>query len=244
MFYLNQVLDKYQVFLYLFYQTIYRFVHISSGDINFILLPLLLFMGMLTVLTPCFISMFPIVFTYVNSKTNKSLNTLIFVLGIVTSIFITFLLSNFINLYSFVYNLPLLSALILIIVSLNLMKILDFSLISIIFYSRLGGIIKVNLIFQNYVMGLVIGLGSTPCNTSIIVLVVFILKHTSNTLYLLCYLFTYLFGCFFILLVILNLKMINSHLKFLILFWNSFIPLSGSLLFICSLVSLLRTSFL
>lgn len=244
MFYLNQVLDKYQVFLYLFYQTIYRFLRISSGDINFALFPLLVSMGILTVLTPCFISMFPILFTYINSTTHKTVNILIFIFGIMNSILITFLISSSINLYSFFYHLPLISSLILIVVALNLMKIVEFSLISKIFYSRLDWIIHFNINLQSYFMGLVIGLGSTPCNTSIIVLLVFLLKHTNNTLYLSFYLFTYLFGCFLILLVILNLKIDKYYFTSLILLWNSFIPLSGSLLFICSLLLLLRKSFL
>ena len=92
MFYLTQILDKYQVFLYLLYNNIYQFLRINYSSANFFFIPVFICMGILTVLTPCFISMFPILITYINSTKNQVFNNALFVLGIISSVLFTCLL--------------------------------------------------------------------------------------------------------------------------------------------------------
>lgn len=246
MFYLTQIFDGYQVFLYLLYNNIYQFLRINDSGTDLILIPLFISMGILTVLTPCFISMFPILITYISSTTNQVLNNALFVLGVISSILFTVLVSNFINLYSFVYKLPILSSLFLICIALNLMQVLDLLFVPEMLYSRLSRIKTLNTNFQSYVTGILIGFASAPCNTSIILLFTFLLKHESSNVFILFDLFVYLFGCFLVLITLLNLKnhFNSSNFYYLNLLWNLIFPLSGSILFIFSLLLFLRKTFL
>nr|YP_010951674.1 Thiol:disulfide interchange protein [Laurencia elata]WMP12613.1 Thiol:disulfide interchange protein [Laurencia elata] len=246
MFYLTQIFDKYQVFLYLLYNNIYQFLRINYSSANFFFIPVFICMGILTVLTPCFISMFPILITYISSTTNQVLNNALFVLGVMSSVFFTLLISNSINLYSFVYKLPILSSLFLICIALNLMQVLDLLFVPEMLYSRLNRIETFNINLQSYITGILIGFASAPCNTSIILLFTFLLKHESNNLFVLLYLFVYLLGCFLVLITLLNLKINfnNSNFYYLTLLWDLIFPLSGSILFIFSLLLFLRKTFL
>ena len=241
---LSQFFDKYQVLLYVFYQNVYEFL---SGTYNFtspVYFFLLIIMGILTVLTPCFVSMLPFLFTYVTSVENQALTNVLFVFGVISSVFLTFLLSNSMSSYTFFYKLPFYSYLILILVSLNFMRILNFSFFTRFFSYPLGKFMTLNVNLGSYIMGIVIGFGSTPCNTSIILIVIFLLKHSPNILILSFYLLLYLLSCFFTLLVILDFKIDNKNFAYFIFLWNSIFPLTGSILFVFSLLSLLRKSFL
>nr|YP_009391573.1 thiol:disulfide interchange protein [Laurenciella marilzae]ARW59717.1 thiol:disulfide interchange protein [Laurenciella marilzae] len=244
MFYLSQMFDKYQILLYLFYQNVYQFLRVSYNGMNFAFATLLISMGIFTVLTPCFISMFPILITYINSTVNQALNNILFIFGVLSSILCTFVLSNSVNLYYFFDKLPILSSLILICVSLNLMQIVNFSFIPQFVYRQLDWINNLNVNLYSYCIGVVIGFGSTPCNTSIILLLTFFLRHANNIIYLSSCLFMYLFGCFLVLLLILNLKISYKNFHYLGLLWNFIFPLSGSMLFIFSLLLFLRQSLL
>nr|ARW60127.1 thiol:disulfide interchange protein [Laurencieae sp.] len=244
MFYLSNLLDQYQIFLYLLYQNTYHFFFANYNSINFVFLIIVFLMGVFTVLTPCFISMFPILITYANLNKSQIFNTTLFIVGVISSTIFIVLLSNFINLYSFFYKLPGLSSLILILVSLNLMQVLNFSFISKLFYSRLDKASNLNMNLQSYFIGILIGISSTPCSTSIILIFTFLLKHIDNIFYLSLYCFVYLLGSFLILLIILNVKINYNKFYLLALLWNLIFPLGGSLMFVFSLLSLLRWSFL
>nr|CRF40048.1 Thiol:disulfi de interchange protein [Laurencia snackeyi] len=246
MFYLTQIFDKYQVLLYLLYNNIYQFLRINYGSANFFFIPLFICMGILTVLTPCFISMFPILVTYIRSTTNQFLNNALFIFGVMTSVLFTLLISNSINLYSFVYKLPILSSLFLICISLNLMQVLDLLFVPQMLYSRLNRIKNLNTSLQTYITGIFIGFASAPCNTSIVLLFTFLLKHSASNIFVLLYLFVYLLGCFLVLIALLNLKINfnNSNFYYLTLLWDLIFPLSGSILLIFSLLLFLRKTFL
>nr|WMP12183.1 dsdD [Laurencia verruciformis] len=246
MFYLTQIFDKYQVFLYILYNNVYQFLRINYSSANFFFIPIFIFMGMLTVLTPCFISMFPILIMYISSTTNQVLNNALFILGVMSSVLLTLFISNSINLYSFVYKLPILSSLFLICIALNLMQVLNLLFVPDILYSRLHRIKALNINLQSYITGILIGFASAPCNTSIILLFTFLLKHESNNVLVLFDLFVYLLGCFLVLITLLSLKtnFNNSHFYYLNLLWDLIFPLSGSVLFIFSLLLFLRKTFL
>nr|ARW68632.1 thiol:disulfide interchange protein [Palisada sp.] len=244
MFYLSDILDKYQIFLFFLYQNVYQFLRSSYTHINFTFIVLLIFMGIFTVLTPCFISMFPILITYTSSNTDKALSKIFIVFGVISSIFFTFLLSNFVSFYSFFDKLPLLSSLALVFVSLNLMQFFNFSFIPQIVYERLHIANVFDINWQSYLAGVLIGFGSTPCNTSIILLLTFLLKNTHNILFLCFYLFTYLLGSCMVLVFFVSFSKLDKNLYYLVWFLDSIFPLSGSLLLIFSLLLFLRKSFL
>nr|WMP11759.1 Thiol:disulfide interchange protein [Laurencia australis]WMP11970.1 Thiol:disulfide interchange protein [Laurencia australis] len=246
MFYSTQIFDKYQVFLYLLYNNIYQFLRINYSSTNFFFIPLFMCMGILTVLTPCFISMFPILVTYINSTTNQVLNNILFILGVMSSVLFTVLISNYINLYFFVYKLPILSSIFLIYIALNLMQVVDLLFVPKMLYSRLNQIENLNTNLQSYVTGTIIGFASAPCNTSIILLFTFLLKHVNSNLFVLFYLFVYLLGCFLVLTTLLNFKIDfnNKNFYYLTLLWDLIFPLSGSILLIFSLLLFLRKTFL
>lgn len=244
MLYLTQISDKYQVFLYILYNNIYQFLRINYSSANFFFIPVFVCMGICTVLTPCFISMFPILITYISSTTNQVLNDALFVLGVMSSVLFTLLISNSINLYFCVYRLPILSSLFLICIALNLMQVLDLLFVPEILYLRLNRIEALNINLQMYITGIFIGFASAPCNTSIILLFTFLLKHESNNVFVSFYLFVYLLGCFLVLITLLSFKINFSNFYYLTLFWDLVFPLSGSILFIFSLLLFLRKTCL
>jgi len=241
MIYLNSVFDQYQELLYLSYQSICKLLFISYSDLNLLFFFLLFILGFLTILTPCFMSLLPIVVTYIYSNSNNKFNKYSFIVGIMNSLVFSLLISNF---YIFNIKLPILSSCTLLFISLNLMQIIDFTFVSNFIYMNFGGINNntKNSYFRSYLIGLLIGISSIPCNSSMVLLVVFLLKQL-RSLYILC-MFIYLCGCFIPLLLISNIKIKYNNFSFLFNLRESIFPLGGSCLFFFSLLSLLRNSLL
>nr|YP_009395091.1 thiol:disulfide interchange protein [Bryothamnion seaforthii]ARW63859.1 thiol:disulfide interchange protein [Bryothamnion seaforthii] len=239
---MTYLFDKYEVLIYTLYQSLYRLLFSSFGS-NYFLFSIFLFcLGFVTILTPCFISLMPLVLSYSNSKGNKYFNKYAFIFGIISSFLLIIILSNFLSLYIFINKLPIVSYLILVFISLNLMQILDFSFIFSFFSHHLMSFSILHVETNSYTIGFVIGLSSLPCNTSIIFIVSFWLTNLSSNFNFLFYLSLYLLGLSLPFFILFNFSFINFEA--LLLAWKLIFPLSGSFLFTFSLFSLLRNILL
>lgn len=203
---------------------------------------LFFFAGLLTILNPCFISIVPLSVSYLNSYKQQIYKN-IFILGLVTSILVTILVTNLISFNYFIYliRIPLLSLVILILLSLNLLQILNFS-----FYFSIPGIntkwivSKSNLWIQCYLIGLLIGLTTVPCSSPILTIIHFWLHSSSKIFILLIYLSSYFIGCILPLLSILYIFINYWQARILVYISNTINPLMGFLTLTCSLFFLLE----
>lgn len=242
MAYLNKFFDKYQIFSYILYEYIYKFVFANYNNINLLFFIILLILGFLTVLTPCFISIVPILLTYIYSDDSYDFNRYLFVSGVITSVLAILFLGNFINLYPIYNRLPIVSSILLMLISLNLMQIINLTNVTNLFYSKLTIMNNDNTNIKSYVVGLITGISSIPCNTSIILFIVFLLKRLGSLSFL--YMFIYILGCLIPLIFITKIKIDYKRSNKLLKIWEAIFPISGSfLLFLASLI-LMRSLFL
>nr|YP_009399438.1 thiol:disulfide interchange protein [Dictyomenia sonderi]ARW69044.1 thiol:disulfide interchange protein [Dictyomenia sonderi] len=242
---LYDFVDKYYVFFYALQKqwSSLFFLLINEQSIFFFILLFLL--GLITIFTPCFLSLLPLALSYIHSKkTYSGLNISLFIAGLLTSFVI---LIGFTNLVSFpvvIYKLPLFSYFFLILVALDLMKILNILTFNFPFNKYLSMFYYNSSFLQSYVIGLIIGFSSLPCNTSILVIVTFLVNNLNNIFLVLLSVFVYLAGCILPLLLILNIEFDYHNFPFLLFIWKSVFPVSGSFLFIFSCFSLLKIIFI
>nr|QCI07948.1 Thiol:disulfide interchange protein [Plumaria plumosa] len=238
--------DHYQVALYYAQQKIYYILSLNIDQFRFSTSIILFCCGIFTSFTPCFISLVPLSLAYINTQSlnAKKNNKNIFICGILTSLLLLiFLLNSFHYQYAhYINNIPIISALILCFISLNLLQILNFSNIflslnlDILSFSNLDS----QFFIQNYVIGFLIGLSALPCSTSIIFVVIFWLSHFLNIAIYYAYLFIYILGCIISLLCILNLTISYSQIYIVKFTWDLIIPLSGCIMLTLSLFNLLE----
>lgn len=238
--------DRYQVALYYAQQKIYYILSLNIDQFRLSTSIVLFLCGIFTSFTPCFISLVPLSVAYLNTQSvnSKKINKNIFICGILTSLLLLiFLLNSFHYQYvHYINNIPIISALILCFVSLNLLQILNFSNF---FLSLNPGTLSFSrfdskFFIQNYTIGLFIGLSSLPCSTSIIFVVLFWLSHFFNIFIYYLYLFIYISGCIISLLCILNLTINYSQIYIVKFAWDLIIPISGSVMLTLSLFNLLE----
>nr|YP_009394264.1 thiol:disulfide interchange protein [Leptosiphonia brodiei]ARW62826.1 thiol:disulfide interchange protein [Leptosiphonia brodiei] len=232
--------DKYETILYYFQYYFSKFVLSSSISNIIILLIVFVFLGILTIFTPCFVSILPLSFSYISYGNNTVNNIIFFICGILTSFLLFILSSNTISSHTFFAKLPILSSSFMVLLSLDLMNILDLSKAYFIFNSFFKIFEKKNIKFETYFTGLMIGLSSLPCNTSILVLFNFLVKNINNTFHLFLYYFAYLTGIVIPLFLIFSLKLYSLSANIFSSFWFFFNRFAGSLLLVVSLSSLLK----
>lgn len=242
--YVSDLFNRYYMLLYYLQYYLSKFLLNNNNSSSLILFVVFFILGILTILSPCFISILPLSFSYLSSRDSSLRNILLFIFGILTSFVLLVGLTNTIGSYVFLTKLPLIFNLFLVVISLDLMNILNFSNI----FSSLNPIINFSdnksVIFQNYLAGLFIGLSVLPCNTSIFFIVIFLMKSMNNLLYF--YSFIYFLGCVTPLLFIFSIKLpnvrFNSYSFLSISNLTSYI--SGAFLLIFSIFSILCKVFI
>nr|WGH12963.1 thiol:disulfide interchange protein [Echinothamnion sp.] len=241
--FLYDFFDKYYSLLYSLQLHLSYLLFKFNDEQNIFFLILIFLFGLLTVFTPCFISILPLALSYLNSNKNYSLNMSLFIAGLLTSFIGLITLSNLVGFSVFTYKLPTLSDLILVIVALDIMKILNISKLMRSLNLNIPMYFNHNSILQSYLTGVVIGSTSLPCNTSILIIVTYLLHNIHDVFLVFLYLFFYLIGCILPLLLILNIRFNYQNFSILFLVWKLIFPLSGSFLFIFSCFSLLKSIF-
>nr|QCI05289.1 Thiol:disulfide interchange protein [Compsothamnion thuyoides] len=120
--------DIYEVYFYILQQNLYRLLILNISQFNIYVCILMFLFGLITSLSPCFLSIMPLSIAYMNSSKYSKKNNLLFTLGIANTIFFFSLIINFINIkyFSHIYKVPIFSSIILLIISLNLLQIFNF----------------------------------------------------------------------------------------------------------------------
>ena len=123
------------------------------------------------------------------------------------------------------------------------MKIFNLSKVYLKFSDFITLYNKNNIFFQKYLVGLIIGFSSLPCNTSILFILNFLLSYISNTISLIVYIAAYFLGLIIPILLIFSFNFYTVSLSSLSNFWFLLNTFLGSLLFIVSSLSLLSLLF-
>nr|YP_009391780.1 thiol:disulfide interchange protein [Acrosorium ciliolatum]ARW59924.1 thiol:disulfide interchange protein [Acrosorium ciliolatum] len=240
--------DHYEAIIYNLQHKIYYLLSSEVNALSALIFILIFFSGILTSLTPCFLSILPLIISYINidSHYKQNINKNIFIFGLITSLLIILLLVNFISYkyYAYIISIPVLSSFILILLSFNLMQILDFSYFFSFINKNLNKINTDNILLKSYLLGFIVGFSIFPCSTSILLVFVFWVNHSTNLFILLFYWIIYLLGCIlpFILIVNIAFTYIKSNIIFSI--WRFIIPFSGSIILFFSLFSFLEKVFI
>nr|YP_009397572.1 thiol:disulfide interchange protein [Dipterosiphonia australica]ARW66758.1 thiol:disulfide interchange protein [Dipterosiphonia australica] len=237
---LYSLLDNYYIFFYALQQYLSSYLFLISSPQSIFIYVILFFLGIVTILTPCFISILPLAVSYINSQKSYNLDILFFICGLLTSFIVLMLFTNLLGFSVVSYNLPIISYIVLIIVALNFMEVLRFN----IPFERYFSIFLYDTIFPKiYLIGVTIGLSSLPCNSYILFIVTFIIHNVNNIFFSSLYILIYLLGCILPLIFVFKVKFNYSSSYFLSFVWKSIFPLSGSFLFIFSFFSLLKFLF-
>lgn len=221
-------------------QNTYTLLSLKSDAIVVKIVLLLFTSGILTSLNPCLLSILPITLSYLCIQDKHNYQKTIFVLGFMSSlILMTFFTFIFNRQYHLISNfVPLISSLILILISLNLMHILQFK-ISFLDKEKLD-LFAMNSSVKNYMLGLIIGFSASPCSTPILLAIVWWLSHAHHfalaLIYLCCYILGYVVPVIFLVYVSLQ----YHQMKIISQLWDYLTPVSGSILLGFGIFSLLE----
>lgn len=220
--------NKINMILYFFQHLLYSNLSFHDKSIHFSNLLSLTFIGILTSVTPCFISILPLFISSTNTFVNFNLFTkIMLVLGVTSSLLVVITLLYLCNsqLSQFLNKVPLISSFIFISLSLNLLGITNLALSLEIFNLKDNS--YNNIYLQSYLSGLGIGLSSLPCNASIMLTTILWLYDSNRIFNSLTYLFVYLLGCVlpFLIFFLLPFKLVSFQ-KF-IYFWNYIVSFAG-----------------
>nr|YP_009393649.1 thiol:disulfide interchange protein [Caloglossa beccarii]ARW62211.1 thiol:disulfide interchange protein [Caloglossa beccarii] len=212
---------------------------------------LLIFASILTILNPCFLSLFPLSISYFNTYT-KQIEKSAFLIGLISNIFFSILVTNFIS-YNFfnIIRVPFFSLIIIILLSLNLLQIFNFSYYLNIVSFR--NIFKLNInkkthlasiLIPCYSTGFIIGSTIVLCNTPIFTMIHFWLYnfHEKNFIYI--HLFVYFISCVILFILIFYLFVHYLQIYIFAYISNAMIPFWGFLTLTTSLFFLLEKIFL
>lgn len=216
----------------------------SSLQLNTCLL--FIFAGILTILNPCFLSLFPLSISYFNTYT-KQIDKNIFIFGLITSIFFSILVTNFIGYNSFIYitRVPFLSLGIIVFLSLNLLQIFNLSYyLNFFSFNKIFNFNEKIDLIECYLTGFIIGLTIVPCNTPIFTMIHFWLYNCHEKVFLFIYLCVYFLSCvvFFLLIFYLLIYYLKTYIFAYLS--NIIVPFFGFLTLTTSLFFLLEKIFL
>lgn len=235
--------DQYSLFVYSLQQYFIRNLISTYSYYQPIVYLVFISLGFITVLTPCFFSMLPLLFLSINSRHNVGNSLFYCILGLVTSFcFFVFVTHSF-SFTAMLSQLPLLSYLILVIFSLDFMKILNLSSVYYSLLSTLNFSYRQTFNLSTYITGLLVGLSSLPCSTPILLVVNLLLLSNRNTFFVVLSIICYFIGFILSFFCIFHLKFLYDKFQFFSVFWDYFVSTSGSLLFIITFSSFLKVLF-
>nr|YP_009396330.1 thiol:disulfide interchange protein [Polysiphonia scopulorum]ARW65516.1 thiol:disulfide interchange protein [Polysiphonia scopulorum] len=243
LFFFN-IFDSYAVVIYSLQQYLAQVVLLSHDYNRTISYVIFFSLGFVTIFTPCFFSILPLLFLYINVPKSHDKSLLYCILGLLTS-FCLLIFSTHSFSSSFIFRqLPIFSYLVLIILSLDFMKILNFSSFYLNLLSLVNSTPRQTFSISSYFIGFVIGLSSLPCSTPVLLLVNLLLFSYTNMLFVMISVLFYLLGFIISFLIIFNLKFLHPKVFSFSFMWDYFISVSGSILFIISCSSFLKVLFI
>nr|YP_009500371.1 cytochrome c biogenesis protein transmembrane region [Gracilariopsis heteroclada]AXE43533.1 cytochrome c biogenesis protein transmembrane region [Gracilariopsis heteroclada] len=233
--------------IYYLEQKLYFLLSLGLNKANPITFILLTITGLLTGFNPCLLSIAPISISYIYGKNLKNKQKSIFLLGVISSNIITILFFQLIRKYykELINLFPIISSITIIIISLNLLQILNFNNKFIT--------VRTNVLFNNflsiyglyyYTTGIIVGISSSSCTAPFLLLILFWISYCQSwlwaTLYILIYLISYTLPVYLIINFSFNYKYMNKWMQT----WDNIILFSGSIMLALSIFSLLNNIFL
>nr|YP_009297827.1 cytochrome c biogenesis protein transmembrane region [Kumanoa americana]AOM67561.1 cytochrome c biogenesis protein transmembrane region [Kumanoa americana] len=194
--------------------------------------------GMLNSFSPCMVSSFPIIASYLPSQKNNIQINLSFIFGIITSILAIGISIILINIHSInkLNNIKLFSSILYFIIGLNILEIFSMHL-PINLMTKIQSINKKNLFFT-YIFGISIGFNISPCNTPILTSLILWITHTKNILVSVIFLGIYTLGYLSPILLYLVSIRYFSKVQIPKFIWEFIFPFTGGLLITTSVFSL------
>ena len=223
-------------------QYISNLLSLELSKLTPITLLILVISGLFTSLNPCFISLIPLGISSISNKKNNFNQNFLFIFGLICSLFILIIGTYYISYKYFwiIKALPTISSILIVILGLYLLKIVNIYILPI----QIQNLIKTkNSSLRNILIGSIVGLTSTPCNTPILTTIVLWISSTSSFLIGLIYIGFYLIGIIIPLIAILFL--INRYKSFNLFnrIWYYYIEFSGSIVLGIGILSFLSKTF-
>nr|QCI06352.1 Thiol:disulfide interchange protein [Dictyurus purpurascens] len=239
-------LSNYELILYNLQQKIIFLLYLRSNFITFDIIFLLLFAGILTTITPCFLSVLPLILSYLSFSSNFLISQNLFILGLCTNLFLITISINFLS-YNYLYyltNVSFISFFILLLISLNLLQVLDLSVFFKFIFTKKNIWFSSKNFFNSYLMGLIFGFTVLPCSTPIILIINFWLYHINQVWISFFYLVLYFFGSILPLVFIFNFFTSYVQIYVISFLWNLITPILGFIILTISTFSFLDKLFL
>nr|YP_010196060.1 thiol:disulfide interchange protein [Gracilaria caudata]UAD83457.1 thiol:disulfide interchange protein [Gracilaria caudata] len=206
---------------------------------------LLIFGGLFTSFNPCLLSIIPTSLSYIYGEKLTNKNKQIFILGILSSItFSIAIFQVFHKEYEYLLHVfPVLSYIMTIIISLNLLQIFEFNKGLNVINNSYKKLSFIPLLY-NYITGFIIGISSTSCTVPILLIIIFWISSCKSwflgTIYTLIYLLSYTLPIY----LIINNSIKFNQLNKWPLMWNNINLFSGCIMLGYSTFSLLNILFI
>nr|YP_010196678.1 thiol:disulfide interchange protein [Gracilaria cliftonii]UAD84482.1 thiol:disulfide interchange protein [Gracilaria cliftonii] len=226
-------------------QNLFTLLTSKINNAHPIIFILLIFSGLLTSFNPCLLSIIPASLGYICAEKLTNEKKRIFTLGILSSITSSILVFQvFHKQYEYLFHIfPILSYITTVIISLNLLNILEFNN-SFNFINNLYKKLSFIPLLYNYMTGFIIGISSTSCTAPILLIIVFWISSCKSwflgSIYTVTYLLSYTLPIY---LIINNSIKFNQINKWPVI-WNSITLSSGCMMLGYSIFSLLNIIFI
>nr|YP_063533.1 thiol:disulfide interchange protein [Gracilaria tenuistipitata var. liui]AAT79608.1 thiol:disulfide interchange protein [Gracilaria tenuistipitata var. liui] len=225
-------------------QNIYNILGSQINSANPTVFMILILSGLLTSMNPCLISIIPISISYIYAEKLTDKNKQIFVLGILTSTFLSLILFELLNKqYEYLSHIfPVLSDITLIVISLHLLQILEFN----------TNILKINKLLEqlllipslyNYITGITIGITSSTCTAPILLIILLWISSCKSWLLGIAYIITYLFSYIFPIYLIIHNSWNYQQINKWPIIWNNITLFSACIMLGYSIFSFLNILF-
>nr|YP_009732486.1 thiol:disulfide interchange protein [Gracilaria textorii]QHS70907.1 thiol:disulfide interchange protein [Gracilaria textorii] len=231
--------------IYIIEQNLYNILTSQINNAHPIIFILLVTSGLLTSLNPCLISIIPTSLSYMYAKKLTNNSQKMFIFGILSStIFNIIIFQAFHKQYEYLLHaFPVLSYTITIIISLNLLQIIEFNN-SFSYKNNLYDKLLFTPLLYNYTIGLIIGISSSSCTAPILLIILFWIFSCKSWLleiiYTTIYLLSYMLPVYLIINKSFNYNLINKWP----LIWNQITFVSGCTMLGYSIFSLLYIIFI
>lgn len=243
MFYINKNLNMitFDTSIYYLQKQLAFNLYFQVRDVNYSTVCILLLAGIITSLNPCMLSILPLTMSYLTVENSKKQQVNDFILGLITSFFLFFLLALVCNrkYIRILHIFPILSSIGIIFIGLNLLQIFNFTFLSLNFSLFKSEWLQDKI--NNYMTGLTLGFSSFPCSASLFVTVALWLSYSSSYLVCAIYGFIYLVGAISPLIVLINLTSLYVEFINITSVFKVVILISGCFFIGSGIFSLLST---
>lgn len=240
---MNELISILETRSYYIQQTIYQFLSFELKEPTLYTIVLLFIGGLLTSFNPCFISINPIIISYINyNKKNPNYKFMILT-GLISSFVTLIIFGIILNNYSkiIILNTPIFTSSLIIVIGLNFLNIINLNSLNSI-------ILKYNIFYKStnipsFILGFIFGLSSCSCSTPILASLTIWLHHNQNFVLGIAYIIIYTLGYITPVIILIEITNIYNKITAITKIWRFFTPLSGSFCISIGFFSLLENLF-